>query len=80
VFAQDGVCARCVHNVNLAQEVGGVGDHPVAFFGAMWFLLGAIAQDVDVRCGGGHAFGDVAFTQQGVDKRRFAAIEFANDD
>ena len=39
-----------------------------------------MVQDADLGRGGGHALGQKALAQHGVDERRLAAVELADDD
>ena len=78
MLAQHGVGARRVHDVDLPQELGRVGEHPCAPVVSVGLGFLAVAQNVDLSRSGRDPLSQVALAQQGVDQRRLAAVELAN--
>jgi len=78
VLAVDGVGARGVDNVQLFKQLQGMGDDGKAFVHDLLADHIAKANQGDTGGGGGDAFGQHFFAQNGVDQSAFAGIKLAD--
>ncbi len=79
VSPDDRVGPRRVHDVDLAEQLRGVGALEQEALELLLRHRGAVAQEVDPVGGRGDAFGEHALAEQRVDEAGLAGVELAGD-
>jgi hypothetical protein len=80
VLADDCVGPRRVHDVEVAEDFGGVAPLQEVRLEELLAGLVAVAHQVDAVGGGGDPLGEDLFAEEGVDERALPGVELAGDD